>query len=136
MAFMHKEENRKFPFSIDCFTRSSWDEKALAACDLIAACHLSNIRWRKVETALRQLPCCTLEGDLQELSVWAEENKVAFNASKSATLLVGGKSRRKFLQCLHVNNAPVPHKQSHRHHGVVLSESLRWDDHISAMCSS
>ena len=82
-------------------------------------------------TALRQLPCCPLEGDLQQLSVWAEENKVAFNASKSATLLVGGKSGRKFLQCLHVNNAPVPHKQSHRHLGVVLSESLRWDDHIS-----
>ena len=43
-------------------------------------------------TALRQLPCCPLEGDLQQLSVWAEETKVAFNASKSATLLVGGKS--------------------------------------------
>ena len=79
---------------------------------------------------------CLLEGDLQQLSTWAKESRVSFNPSKSAALLFNGKSQNKPLCPLRLNDEPVPHKSSKRHLGVVLLESLRWDDHVSQMLKS
>ena len=47
-----------------------------------------------------------------------------------------GKSQNKPLCPLRLNDEPVPHKSSKRHLGVVLLESLRWDDHVSHMLKS
>ena len=80
-----------------------------------------------------QLPCCPREGDLQRLSVWAEESKIMFNAAKSASMIIGGKSRGPPLQPICLNGVPVPLRSSQRHLGVILSDNLRWDAHVSRM---
>ena len=101
-----------------------------AGCALFAD---NTMLYRRGCVADRLLPCCPLKGDLENMSDWAKVSSVTFNATKSAAMLLGGKSRGDPLQPQYLNEVPVPFKSTQRHLGVVLSNNLRWDDHVYCM---
>ena len=72
--------------------------------------------------------CCCIRSDLSKISEWAVDNKVLFNAAKSADMYLGAATSPPPAA---LSGVDLPRVESKCHLGVVLSSDLRWDAHVS-----
>ena len=74
--------------------------------------------------------CCCIRSDLSKISEWAVDNKVLFNAAKSADMYLDA-STSPPPGALSGVDLPRVESKCHLNVGVVLSSDLRWDAHVS-----
>ena len=72
--------------------------------------------------------CCPLSSDLLDISTWAAQSNVSFNATKSAELCLG---RTASSDALSLDGHCVNRVSSKLHLGVTLAANLSWNDHVN-----
>ncbi len=78
----------------------------------------------------RKDPCCNIGQDMSNLSRWADTSGVIFNAAKSVELCVGSKTSTNPIL---LDGAPIPRRSSTTHLGVLLTNNMRWADHVDSL---
>ena len=76
-----------------------------------------------------------LQETLNYATSWYKDNKLAINASKSASILIH--SQRKIAEDnlqLTINNELLTTKTNIPYIGVCIDNHLKWDNHISDLC--
>ena len=64
---------------------------------------------------------------------WSVENKMVINQEKSNYMVIS-RSPEPFATRLHINGINLERKEEIVHLGVILTESLSWEKHISGIC--
>ena len=72
--------------------------------------------------------CCSLSSDLSDISTWAAQSNVSFNATKSAELRLG---RTASSDALSLDGHCVNRVSSKLHLGATLAANLSWNDHVN-----
>ena len=73
--------------------------------------------------------------DLVRLSNWASQWLVQFNPTKTKYLIFSKKTERQQYQPLFLQNKQLTEVDSHKHLGLVLNNTLTWDNHINKICT-
>jgi len=71
-----------------------------------------------------------LNKDLDTIHTWAEHWLVSFNPSKTESLLFSRKSEKLVHPPIFMNSVLIEEVQTHKHLGVLFSNSCSWHDHI------
>ena len=96
----------------------------------------ANIRLFADDTGLSIIVDCPvnaaniLNTDLNTISSWARQWLVAYNPSKTKSLIISRKTRRQIHPPLYLFDEEISEVEHHKHLGVLLSHDLRWSDHI------
>ena len=73
----------------------------------------------------------SINTDLKNVSDWATQWQVTFNASKTVYILFSKKLEPPYGSPITLNGVPIKRVESHCHLGVTLSENLSWETHVS-----
>ncbi len=76
-----------------------------------------------------------LNNDLVNVQNWANQWLINFSPPKTESLTISNKANLNLHPALFLNNFPVKEVQFHKHLGVTLTQSLRWNKHIDEVCS-
>ena len=73
-----------------------------------------------------------LNEDLDRLAQWLYQHKLTLNISKSKFMLIGGSKKLKSLSkvTLNIKNKELDKVSSYKYLGVVINETLTWDNHV------
>ena len=73
-----------------------------------------------------------LNEDLNRLAQWLHQHKLTLNISKSKFMLIGGSKKLKSLSkvTLNIKNKELDMVSSYKYLGVVINETLTWDNHV------
>ena len=71
---------------------------------------------------------------IDEICGWSYDNKVNINTKKTKEVLLGSVSKDP-PPVITINNSPVERVQSFKFLGVLLTSSLSWSEHITAVCT-
>jgi hypothetical protein len=77
----------------------------------------------------------TLNSDLDTISRWARQWLVAYNPSKTKSLIISRKSQKQIHPPLYMFNEEITEVEHHKHLGVFLSHNLRWSHHVDYILS-
>ena len=72
----------------------------------------------------------TLNNDVSKVYAWAKKWLVAFNPSKSESLLISRKRLELYHPPICMNNQPISEVNSHKHLGLTLSNDCTWHAHF------
>ena len=88
-----------------------------------------------VATEERFLPSTTFKSQTINNSIadWTMKNKMKINENKTKYMIFN-KSQEKFATRLSMNNKTINRTHEMKHLGVWLSDTLKWDKHISELC--
>ena len=75
-----------------------------------------------------------LNGDLHNISDWADFWLVNFNAAKTLSMVISRKVNKPIHPPLFMNNTQINETQTHKHLGITFSNSCLWPDHIGTIC--
>ena len=75
-----------------------------------------------------------LNGDLHNISDWADFWLVNFNAAKTLSMVISRKVNKPIYPRLFMNNTQITETHSHKHLGITFSSSCLWPDHIGTIC--
>ena len=75
-----------------------------------------------------------LNGDLYDISDWADFWLVNFNAAKTLSMVISRKINKPIHPPLFMNNTQINETQTHKHLGITCSRSCLWADHIGTIC--
>lgn len=76
-----------------------------------------------------------LNSALQDVSCWCRKWQMSLNANKCTILSVSRKkTRSNFLYT--INDIPITRVNQHKYLGIIITEDLRWDAHISYVTSA
>ena len=78
--------------------------------------------------------CHTLQSDLDKLSVWEKNWKMAFHPAKCNVLSVSRKKKPVTFD-YHLHGNVLEHVQSAKYLGCTITSDLDWHEHISNICS-
>ena len=73
--------------------------------------------------------------DLQRLSDWASQWLVKFNPTKTKYLIFSKRLVRNDYGPLYLQNKELTEVSSHKHLGLVLNNTLTWNNHIRKVCT-
>lgn len=76
-----------------------------------------------------------LNSDLRRISNWAATWLVDFNASKTVSMTISRKTNPPQHPPLLMNNAILTETDTHKHLGIIFSNSGTWSDHIQTIAS-
>ena len=78
-----------------------------------------------------------LNEDLDRLAHWLQQNKLTLKISKSKFMLTGGPKKLKSLSkvTLNTKNKELDKVSTYKYLGVVISETLTWDNHVEYISS-
>ena len=78
-----------------------------------------------------------LNADLKEIGRWLFDHRLSLNISKTKVMLIGGPKRLKSIDHFGVslNDCSVERIQSYKYLGVMINESLTWEDHVDYITS-
>ena len=75
--------------------------------------------------------------DLTQISTWADNWLVKFNASKSKALTISLKKNKDTIELpLTFNNSPLEIVTKHKHLGIEINSNLTWKDHFKTICEN
>ena len=77
----------------------------------------------------------TLNSDLNTISAWARQWLVAYNPSKTKSLIISRKTQKQTHPPLSMFDEEIAEVENHKHLGVFLSNNLRWSHHIDYILS-
>ena len=75
-----------------------------------------------------------LNGDLHNISDWADFWLVNFNEAKTSSMVIFRKVNIPIHPPLFMNNTQINETQTHKHLGITFSSSCLWPDHIGTIC--
>ena len=73
----------------------------------------------------------SLNQNLDNLSTWANQWLVNFNADKTKSMIIS--NRNQVHPPIEFNGTPLENVSSHKHLGLTLSENLSWNNHINTL---
>jgi hypothetical protein len=86
--------------------------------------------------------CCNYDGSdsqlqaaADQISEWSSQNHMSLNVSKTKEVLIWPGRRICDLACLEINGDHIERVSSFKLLGVMFSNSLKWDTHISYICA-
>ena len=78
-----------------------------------------------------------LNDDLTQISAWADNWLVRFNASKSKALTISLKKNKDTIELpLTFNNSLLDTVTKHKHLGIEINSNLTWKDHCKTICEN
>ena len=78
-----------------------------------------------------------LNDDLTQISEWADNWLVKFNASKSKALTISLKKNKDTIELpLTFNNSLLDTVTKHKHLGIEINSNLTWKDHCKTICEN
>ena len=78
-----------------------------------------------------------LNDDLTQISAWADNWLVKFNASKSKALTISLKKDKDTIELpLTFNNSLLDTVTKHKHLGIEINSNLTWKDHCKTICEN
>ena len=75
-----------------------------------------------------------LNGDLHNISDWADFWLVNFNAANILSMVISRKVNKPIHPPLFMNNTQINETQTHKLLGITFSSSCLWPDHIGTIC--
>ena len=72
---------------------------------------------------------CALQEDITALFTWSRDSDLDFNLKKFVHLSFKSKLDTTYT----ISDTRIPHSDSHKDLGLILSEDLRWDKHYKAI---
>ena len=82
----------------------------------------------------------SLQIEVNRLNTWFKHNRLAVNASKCSSMLIGSRAKlgdhafREYLG-LHIGNDPIRNSSSYKYLGLHIDSLLSFDDMISHTCN-
>ena len=71
---------------------------------------------------------------VHDLLLWSEENKMKINTKKTKEMIIGTLNKNP-PALLSINGMVVDRVVNFKLLGVILSDNLKWDDHVSMICA-
>ena len=78
----------------------------------------------------------SINKDLSISSKWGDTWKLAFNANKSIAINFSLNNKKTNSMPIVLNNSLIQYVSKHKHLGVILSDDLKWSNHIDHVISS
>ena len=75
-----------------------------------------------------------LNTDLKTISDWANSWLVAFNASKTLSIIFSRKPNPVVHPSLLIHDTMINETTNHKHLGLILSNNCSWTEHINSIC--
>jgi hypothetical protein len=75
-----------------------------------------------------------MQDEIDKLNDWSETNFMNVNTRKTKEMLLGS-VQKTHLSPLQLNGQPIERVHSYKLLGLHVTDSLKWDEHISAICS-
>ena len=75
-----------------------------------------------------------LHADLKTISDWANSWLVAFNASKTLSIIFSRKSNPVVHPSLLMHDTMINETTNHKHLGLIPSNNCSWTEHINSIC--
>ena len=105
--------------------------------DLTQVIHHSQIRLFADDTCLfievdnRTLAASQINYDLMSIHSWAQQWLINFSIEKTKSLLISNKSDKHSNPPVFLNNQCIDEVENHLYLGLVFSNNLKWNAHIS-----
>ena len=79
-----------------------------------------------------------LNKELQNIHEWCVSHGLKINPAKSAHMIITSKGMHKLVQDfnldLRIGNSPIPRVNSAKNLGIIVNQTLSWDEHILTQC--
>ena len=72
--------------------------------------------------------------DLENILKWSKHWLINFNTDKTKTMLISNKKHKSNNNDLILDNKKIDEVKTHKHLGIILSNNLSWNEHISTIC--
>jgi len=76
-----------------------------------------------------------MQQELDELQLWSNANLMKINSKKTKEMLLGPIGRNQQPPALHLAGHQLERVTSFKLLGVIISDTLKWDDYITSICS-
>ena len=76
----------------------------------------------------------SINEDLNRINHWASVNGLLINSSKSQAVIFGKNIEYDRFPPMIINSNIIPYVKSVRNLGLIMSNDLKWDDHINLIC--